>query len=132
VLRFDGTSGAFLNVVASGNGIRRASGIDFGADGNLYVLDSDTSINTLADRMAVMSGLAAVDWVVPFAEDTPEALICRVLPDILVKGGDYRPEDIAGGECVRRAGGEVRVLAFRDGRSTSAIVEKIRRGQGPT
>jgi D-beta-D-heptose 7-phosphate kinase/D-beta-D-heptose 1-phosphate adenosyltransferase len=89
-------------------------------------------INTLADRMAVMAGLAAVDWVVPFAEDTPEALICRVLPDILVKGGDYRPEDIAGGECVRRAGGEVRVLAFRDGRSTSAIVEKIRRGQGPT
>jgi D-beta-D-heptose 7-phosphate kinase/D-beta-D-heptose 1-phosphate adenosyltransferase len=89
-------------------------------------------INTLADRMAVMAGLAAVDWVVPFAEDTPEALICEVLPDILVKGGDYRPEDIAGGECVRRAGGEVRVLAFRDGRSTSAIVEKIRRGQGPT
>jgi D-beta-D-heptose 7-phosphate kinase/D-beta-D-heptose 1-phosphate adenosyltransferase len=82
--------------------------------------------------MAVLAGLEAVDWVVPFGEDTPERVICRVLPDVLVKGGDYRPEDIAGGECVRRAGGEVRVLAFRDGRSTSAIVEKIRRGQGAT
>ena len=88
-------------------------------------------INGLADRLAVMAGLAAVDWVVPFSEDTPEALICDVLPDILVKGGDYRPEDIAGGDCVRRAGGDVRVLTYRDGRSTSAIVDKIRRGQDP-
>ena len=88
-------------------------------------------INGLADRLAVMAGLAAVDWVVPFSEDTPETLICDVLPDILVKGGDYRPEDIAGGDCVRRAGGDVRVLSYRDGRSTSAIVDKIRRGQDP-
>jgi D-beta-D-heptose 7-phosphate kinase/D-beta-D-heptose 1-phosphate adenosyltransferase len=88
-------------------------------------------INTLADRLAVMAGLAAVDWVVPFSEDTPEDLICRILPDLLVKGGDYRPEDIAGGECVRRAGGDVRVLAFRDGRSTSAIVERIRGRRNP-
>jgi D-beta-D-heptose 7-phosphate kinase/D-beta-D-heptose 1-phosphate adenosyltransferase len=87
-------------------------------------------INGLADRLAVMAGLAAVDWVVPFSDDTPEALICEVLPDILVKGGDYRPEDIAGGDCVRRAGGAVRVLNYRDGRSTSAIVDRIRRGQG--
>jgi D-beta-D-heptose 7-phosphate kinase/D-beta-D-heptose 1-phosphate adenosyltransferase len=88
-------------------------------------------INGLADRLAVMAGLAAVDWVVPFSEDTPETLICDVLPDILVKGGDYRPEDIAGGDCVRRAGGEVRVLSYRDGRSTSAIVDRIRRGRDP-
>ena len=83
-------------------------------------------INRLVDRLAVLSGLAAVDWVVPFAEDTPEDLICAVMPDLLVKGGDYQPEDIAGADCVRRAGGEVRVLAYRDGRSTSAIVDRIR------
>lgn len=88
-------------------------------------------INGLADRLAVMAGLAAVDWVVPFSEDTPQDLICAVLPDILVKGGDYRPEDIAGGDCVRENGGEVRVLSYRDGRSTSAIVDRIRRGQDP-
>ncbi len=83
-------------------------------------------INPLERRMAVLAGLASVDWVVPFSEDTPERLICRVRPDVLVKGGDYHPEEIAGGECVRRAGGEVRVLGFQDGCSTSAIIRAIR------
>lgn len=87
-------------------------------------------VTPLEDRLAVLSGLAAVDWVVPFTEDTPERLICRVLPDLLVKGGDYRPEDIAGGGCVRDNGGEVRVLGYHGGRSTSAILERLRRGQG--
>ncbi len=80
----------------------------------------------LEERMTVLSGLAAVDWVVPFSEDTPEALICSVLPDVLVKGGDYRPEQIAGGRCVLENGGEVRVLSFRQGCSTSSILERIR------
>lgn len=85
-------------------------------------------INDLADRMAVLSGLAAVDWVVPFSEDTPERLICEVLPDVLVKGGDYRPDEIAGGACVLGNGGEVRVLSFREGRSTTSILERVRAG----
>jgi len=83
-------------------------------------------VNPLERRMAVLAGLASVDWVVPFSEDTPERLICRVRPDVLVKGGDYRPEDIAGGRCVREAGGEVRVLGYEDGCSTSAIIRAIR------
>ena len=83
-------------------------------------------VNTLEDRMAVLAGLAAVDWVVPFAEDTPERVICRLEPDVLVKGGDYRPEQIAGADCVLRAGGEVRVLTFREGRSTSDVIRRIR------
>ena len=78
--------------------------------------------------MAVLSGLAAVDWVVPFSEDTPERLICAVLPDVLVKGGDYRPDEIAGGGCILRNGGEVRVLSFREGTSTSEIIERARTG----
>ena len=84
-------------------------------------------INTLADRMAVLAGLASVDWVVPFSEDTPEALVAEVLPDVLVKGGDYRPEDIAGARHVLDNGGRVEVLSFREGRSTTAIVEAVRR-----
>lgn len=84
-------------------------------------------INSLADRMAVLAGLAAVDWVVPFSEDTPARLIGEVLPDILVKGGDYRAADIAGGEAVLANGGEVRVLAFREGHSSSRIIEKLAR-----
>ncbi len=49
-------------------------------------------INSLEDRLLVLAGLAAVDWVVPFSEDTPAALIGKILPDVLVKGGDYQPE----------------------------------------
>jgi D-beta-D-heptose 7-phosphate kinase/D-beta-D-heptose 1-phosphate adenosyltransferase len=83
-------------------------------------------VNPLADRMLVLAGMASVDWVVPFFDDTPESLICRVLPDVLVKGADYQPDQIAGGQCVRDHGGEVRVLSFREGRSTSAIIERLR------
>ncbi len=82
-------------------------------------------INALEDRMLVLAGLAAVDWVVPFADETPAALIAAVLPDVLVKGGDYRPEEIAGGKEVLDNGGEVRVLSFRDGHSTSRIIDKL-------
>ncbi|TQV62868.1 MAG: bifunctional D-glycero-beta-D-manno-heptose-7-phosphate kinase/D-glycero-beta-D-manno-heptose 1-phosphate adenylyltransferase HldE [Halothiobacillaceae bacterium] len=84
-------------------------------------------VNPLAQRMAVLAGLRSVDWVVPFEEDTPERLICLVLPDILVKGGDYRPEQIAGHDCVVAHGGEVRVLGFVEGCSTSAVIDTIRR-----
>jgi D-beta-D-heptose 7-phosphate kinase/D-beta-D-heptose 1-phosphate adenosyltransferase len=82
-------------------------------------------INDLPDRMAVLAGLAAVDWVVPFSEDTPARLIAAVLPDVLVKGGDYRPENIAGAKDVLANGGEVRVLAFREGHSSSRIIERL-------
>ena len=84
-------------------------------------------VNSLDDRMAVLGGLAAVDWVVPFSEDTPESLICDVLPDVLVKGGDYLPEQIAGARCVLENGGEVKVLSFLEGRSTSSIIDAIRK-----
>jgi D-beta-D-heptose 7-phosphate kinase/D-beta-D-heptose 1-phosphate adenosyltransferase len=76
--------------------------------------------------MAVLTGLAAVDWVVSFSEQTPVDLIARVLPDVLVKGGDYRAEEIAGGQSVIKNGGEVRVLSLKKGRSTSAMIEDIR------
>lgn len=80
----------------------------------------------LPDRMRLLAALQAVDWVVPFSEDTPERLICRIRPDILVKGGDYRPEDIAGGDCVRQSGGSIVILDFLPGRSTSGIIERVR------
>lgn len=82
-------------------------------------------INPLDHRMAVLAGLESVDWVIPFTEDTPERLITKVLPSILVKGGDYKIEEIAGGEAVMDAGGEVIVLSFKDDCSTTAIVKRI-------
>lgn len=84
-------------------------------------------VNPLEDRMLVLAGLASVDWVVPFSEDTPAALIENMLPDVLVKGGDYAVDEIAGGKAVLESGGEVRVLAFKDGRSTSGIIERLKR-----
>lgn len=83
-------------------------------------------VNLLERRMAVLAALECVDWVVPFAEDTPERLICDLHPDLLVKGGDYRPEDIAGYDCVRNSGGDVVVLDYEAGCSTSEIIEFIR------
>jgi D-beta-D-heptose 7-phosphate kinase/D-beta-D-heptose 1-phosphate adenosyltransferase len=83
-------------------------------------------VNKLEDRLLVLAGLAAVDWVVPFSDDTPASLIAELLPDVLVKGGDYKPDDIAGAKDVLQNGGEVRVLAFRDGHSSSRIIDKLR------
>lgn len=80
----------------------------------------------LASRMELLVALSCVDWVIPFDEDTPERLICALGPDVLVKGGDYRPEDIAGASCVLARGGQVEVLSFWDGFSTSDIVTKIK------
>lgn len=83
-------------------------------------------VNPVDRRMAVLAGLAAVDWVVEFTEETPQRLIAQILPDLLVKGGDYKPEDIAGGAEVIANGGEVRVLQFKEGCSTSEIIKAIR------
>jgi len=87
---------------------------------------ADRPVNPLSHRLRMLAALGCVDWVVPFAEDTPERLICALLPDVLVKGGDYRPDQIVGADCVRRAGGEVRVLGFVDGFSTTGLIERIR------
>ena len=83
-------------------------------------------INGLQERMTVLAALACVDWVVAFAEETPERLYCRLLPDVIVKGGDYSPEQVAGGDCVIKAGGEVKILQFVDGQSTTAMINKAR------
>ena len=82
-------------------------------------------VNPLSRRMTVMAGLGAVDYVTWFDDDTPERLLQRLKPDILVKGGDYRKEEVVGWEIVEGYGGEVRPLAFLDDCSTTAIVEKI-------
>jgi D-beta-D-heptose 7-phosphate kinase/D-beta-D-heptose 1-phosphate adenosyltransferase len=80
----------------------------------------------LAERMAVLAGLKSVDYVVSFSEDTPARLIEKLLPDILVKGADYTVDQVAGSKAVLNAGGQVKMLKFKDGCSTSKIVEKIK------
>jgi D-beta-D-heptose 7-phosphate kinase/D-beta-D-heptose 1-phosphate adenosyltransferase len=87
----------------------------------------DRPINNEMQRMAVLSALESVDWVLPFSEETPTRLIEQCLPDILVKGGDYKPEDIAGGQAVIDNGGQVMVLDFVDGLSTTAVIDAIKK-----
>jgi len=82
-------------------------------------------VNPQDQRMVVLAALEAVDWVVLFEEDTPQRLIGEILPDRLVKGGDYKPDQIAGSQEVWANGGEVMVLNFEDGCSTTNIIKKI-------
>jgi len=83
-------------------------------------------INPVDRRMAVLAGLESVDWVVSFDDDTPERLLRRIKPDVLVKGGDYRPDQIVGGPIVKANGGNVKVLRFFENCSTTSIVNRIR------
>jgi D-beta-D-heptose 7-phosphate kinase/D-beta-D-heptose 1-phosphate adenosyltransferase len=83
-------------------------------------------INPSDRRLTMLAGLASVDWVVCFDEDTPEDLLRLLKPDVLVKGGDYEIDQVVGADIVRSAGGEVKVLSLIEDCSTSALVEKIR------
>ncbi len=83
-------------------------------------------VNMVERRMAVLAGLESVDWVVSFADNTPERLLERLRPDVLVKGGDYKKEEVVGWEIAESYGGEVKSLNFFDDCSTTAIVEKIK------
>lgn len=90
---------------------------------------SERPINQLADRMDMLAALGSVDWVTSFDEDTPEALIKYLQPNLLVKGGDYRVEDIAGSEAVISSGGEVKVLPFEAGYSTTSILNRVKKSR---
>jgi D-beta-D-heptose 7-phosphate kinase/D-beta-D-heptose 1-phosphate adenosyltransferase len=79
------------------------------------------------DRAAVLAALRSVDYVVPFGEDTPAELIAAVVPDVLVKGADYALESIVGRDTVLAAGGRVERIEYREGLSTSALIDRIRR-----
>src|SRR5207247_588429 len=93
-------------------------------------------IMTGEDRAIVVAALRAVDFVSIFGEDTPFELISAVLPNVIVKGGDYDPgaesgpEYIIGSDIVRAHGGEVKVIPFIEGKSTSGLIERIAKSEG--
>ena len=101
-------------------------------------LNSDDSVRRLEkgpgrpvmneeERAEVLAGLKPVDYVVLFEEDTPLGLIERIVPDVLVKGGDWPVEKIVGREIVLDAGGSVRSIPLVEGKSTTGIVERVRK-----
>lgn len=89
---------------------------------------SDRPLVSAADRGYLLAALECVDLVTFFDEDTPRELIARLLPDVLVKGGDYTPDGVAGAQEVAAAGGVVRILPFLPGYSTTDLVRRIRSG----
>jgi D-beta-D-heptose 7-phosphate kinase/D-beta-D-heptose 1-phosphate adenosyltransferase len=99
-------------------------------------LNSDASVRRLKgpsrplvgqeDRAIVLAGLGCIDAVTIFDEDTPRDLIAGLLPDVLVKGGDYRPEEVVGREEVEAAGGRLVLMPFLDGRSTTGLIQRMR------
>ncbi len=86
---------------------------------------SSRPINNQQDRKIVLEALRSVDYVLIFEEDTPYNLINQIKPDVLVKGGDWKVEQIVGSDIVLENGGEVKSLLFIDGASTTSIIEKI-------
>ncbi|MEG1497954.1 MAG: D-glycero-beta-D-manno-heptose 1-phosphate adenylyltransferase [Bacteroidales bacterium] len=98
-------------------------------------LNSDASVSRLKgkqrpiqnqlSRATVLAGLECVDMVAIFEEDTPISLVKQVHPNFLVKGGDYKPEDIVGYQTVKSYGGEILTIPFVEGFSTSSILQKL-------
>jgi len=98
-------------------------------------LNSDASVTRLKgpgrplmpqeDRAFILEGLWAVDYITVFDEDTPQNLISALHPDVLVKGGDYQPEEIVGREIVEAAGGRVVTIPLVPNRSTSLLIRKL-------
>lgn len=84
-------------------------------------------VNNEQDRAFQLASLLCVDAVCLFDEDTPKELIELVKPDVLVKGGDYKVDDIVGADFVKRCGGEVVVIPFVDGYSTTSLIERMRK-----
>jgi D-beta-D-heptose 7-phosphate kinase/D-beta-D-heptose 1-phosphate adenosyltransferase len=82
-------------------------------------------INDQNDRARLLAALEVVDYVVLFTEDTPQKLIAEIMPQVLVKGGDYTPETIVGRETVESNGGVVIVFPLIKGKSSSALIDKI-------
>lgn len=82
-------------------------------------------VNTELDRAEVLAALGSVDYVAVFDEDTPEKLIKKLRPDILVKGGDWKEDDIVGAEFVKSHGGRVVRIPFVKGHSTTSLIRRI-------
>src|SRR5262249_47775184 len=83
-------------------------------------------VNPVDARAQVLAGLQAVDYVTVFAEPTPLAVIQAMRPDVLVKGADYRKDEVAGGDFVESYGGRVFLAPLREGYSTTRLLDKLR------
>ena len=84
----------------------------------------DRPVQNEQDRASIMSGLGCINYIVLFEEDTPIKLIEAIKPDVIVKGGDYRPDEVVGADVVKAHGGRVEIVPLLEGRSTTRIIER--------
>lgn len=84
-------------------------------------------VNKLEDRMYILASLYMTDFIIPFSEDTPYELIKEIRPHIIVKGGDYKPENVVGKDIVESYGGKVIIAPYKKGYSTSSLLDKIKK-----
>jgi rfaE bifunctional protein nucleotidyltransferase chain/domain len=132
------TNGCF-DILHAGHAqyLRRAAAL---GDVLVVGLNSDASVRRLkgpgrpvqkaADRAYLLASLSCVSYVAIFADDTPDRLVRDVLPDVLVKGADWKGKEIVGADVVRARGGTVRTIRFLPGRSTTSILARARRSRG--
>ena len=100
--------------------------VGLNSDSSVKQIKGDSRpVNNENDRACVLVNLRAVDYVAIFAEDTPFNLIKSIVPDVLVKGGDWKTEDIVGSDIVLESGGKVLSLKYIDNYSTTGIINKI-------
>lgn len=86
---------------------------------------SERPVFVLAERLEVLEAVEAVDYLVTFSEETPIKPISVLLPDVLVKGGDWRPEEVVGGKEVKAAGGKIVIVPYLPGYSSTGIIKRI-------
>ncbi len=110
--------------------------------GNVLIvaLNSDASVRRLKgrsrpifplkERQEILAAVERIDFVTSFSEDTPRRIIARLLPDVLVKGGDWKPDQVVGREEVEAAGGRVVIVPYLEGRSTSSIIRRSTGAKG--
>lgn len=110
-------------------GDRLVVGINDDASAHRLEKGPSRPVNPLQDRAWMLASLRSVDLVVPFSEDTPLGLIQALRPRVLVKGGDYRREDVVGADEVESWGGRTVLIPLREGYSTTRLVERIRTGE---
>ena len=101
----------------------------------MVAINSDSSVQAIKgelrpiqnekDRAVILDAIKPVDLVLIFDQENPKEIILKLLPDILIKGGDYSLKNIVGANIVSQNGGEVRIVPFRHGHSTSKIINKI-------
>lgn len=104
--------------------------VGLNADGSVRRLKGkDRPVNSQADRAELLCALGCVDYVAVFEEDTPQRLITEIQPDVLVKGGDYTSQEVAGSEIVEARGGIVKILPYVEGKSTTDIIRRMKAGQ---